>query len=163
MSPRLEEQTQTRDLERFRGFLRDGAPGSHYYAVLLGLRTYDLDGLLKIVEGGFSYAVLEHLQKNARLAPEQLGPLLGIPQRTLARRKREGRFLPEESDRILRFARLFAKALELFEGTAAASSAWLTSPQLALGGAVPIELAKTDLGLREVETLIDRLEHGVFN
>jgi uncharacterized protein (DUF2384 family) len=31
-----------------------------------------------------------------------------------------------------------------------------------LAGAVPIELARTELGAREIETLIERLEHGVF-
>jgi len=39
---------------------------------------------------------------------------------------------------------------------------WLTRAQPALGGAIPLELAKTGLGTREVEALIGRLEHGVF-
>jgi putative toxin-antitoxin system antitoxin component (TIGR02293 family) len=50
----------------------------------------------------------------------------------------------------------------LFEGDRDAAADWLTRPQPALGGAVPLELAKTGLGTREVEALIGRLEHGVF-
>jgi len=57
---------------------------------------------------------------------------------------------------------LFGLALALFEGDPAVAADWLTRPQPGLGGAVPIDLAKTGLGAREVETLLGRLEHGVF-
>jgi len=40
---------------------------------------------------------------------------------------------------------------------------WLTSAQPALGGAVPLDLAKSEVGAREVERLVGRLEHGVFS
>jgi RES domain-containing protein len=33
----------------------------------------------------------------------------------------------------------------------------------ALDGVVPLELAATDLGVREIHDLIDRLEHGVVS
>ena len=89
--------------------------------------------------------------------------LVDIPRRTLARRKREGVFPPDESDRLFRAARLFARALELFDGNRDAASEWLTTAQPALGGSAPITLARTDFGTREVERLIGRLEHGVFS
>jgi uncharacterized protein (DUF2384 family) len=31
-----------------------------------------------------------------------------------------------------------------------------------LGGAIPLEIAKTEVGAREVEQIIGRLEQGVF-
>ena len=68
---------------------------------------------------------------------------------------------PEESDRLLRVSRVFGRALELFEGDRDAAATWLTSPQRALGGLVPFELAKTDVGAQEVERLVGRLEHGI--
>ena len=58
---------------------------------------------------------------------------------------------------------VFGRALELFEGDARVAERWLSSPKRALGGAVPYELAKTEAGVREVEGLIGRLEHGVFS
>ena len=58
--------------------------------------------------------------------------------------------------------RVFRKTLALFEGDREAAAAWLATAQPALGGVVPIDLAKTDGGAREVETLIEQLEHGVF-
>jgi uncharacterized protein (DUF2384 family) len=39
---------------------------------------------------------------------------------------------------------------------------WLRSPNRALGGESPLALSKTEVGAREVENLIGRLEHGVF-
>src|SRR6476620_10593005 len=50
-----------------------------------------------------------------------------------------------------RAARVFGRALALFEGDRHAASEWLTRPQPALGGAVPIALARSDFGAREVE------------
>ena len=61
------------------------------------------------------------------------------------------------------YDRVFGKALKLFEGNSQSAEKWLSSPKVALGGAVPAKLAKTESGAREVETLIGRLEHGVFS
>lgn len=152
-----------RDLEIFREFLTGGAPGPHYYVVLLGLRTFELPELLRSVARGFSFGVLERLQRNVALDVDDIIGLVQISRRTLTRRREEGRFLPEESDRFVRASRLLGKALELFEANGDAARAWLTAPQTALGGAIPLEVAKTELGAREVETLIDRLEHGIYS
>lgn len=61
------------------------------------------------------------------------------------------------------YERVFDRALKLFEGDSRAAERWLSSPRRALGGAVPSELARTESGVREVEALIGRLEHGVFS
>src|SRR5206468_8137867 len=110
--------------------------------VLLGLETFDIPALLKTVERGFLYRTFERFQRNICLSFEQVSALVDIPRRTLTRRKREGRFLPDESDRLLRASRLFGKTLELFEGDREAATEWLTSAQTGLGGAMPIDLAR---------------------
>jgi len=158
-----EEDRSTRDLELFREHLSSGPPGPHAYIVLLGLRTFDLARVLKTVEQGITFSALERLHRNVGLSLEELGELVQISRRTMARRKQEGRFLPEESDRLLRAARLFAKALELFDGNSEESLAWLTASQPALGGAVPLTVARTEVGAREVLALIDRLQQGVYS
>ena len=58
---------------------------------------------------------------------------------------------------------MFARTIELFEGDVESARSWLMRPVLALGGAVPFEMLKTEVGAREVENLITRLEHGVFS
>lgn len=151
------------DLDQFRELVRRGAAGPHHYVVLLGLRTYDVPHLLRRIQKGFSFNAFERLQRNMSVSDEELGELVQVPPRTLARRKQESRFSPEESDRLLRVARLFARALELFEGEAEGARAWLGKPQPALGGAIPLSFARTDLGAREVEAVIGRLEQGVYS
>lgn len=153
----------TRDLDRFVEFLKEGAPGPHAYVVLLGLETFDAPDLIKSVQKGLAYRTFERLSRNTALPFDLLMGLVDIPRRTLTRRKREGRFMSDESDRLLRASRLFAETLSLFDGDRHAATEWLTSPQLGLGGAIPLQLASTDIGSREVERLIARLEHGVFS
>lgn len=136
------------------------SPG-HSYVVLLGLRTFDTAGLLERVKKGLSYHTWERLRSNTELPPDALLTLVQISPRTLNRRKEEGRFHPDESDRLLRATRVFASALSLFEGDADAARRWLTTAQPALGGDKPLEYAATEVGAREVEDLIGRLEYGI--
>jgi putative toxin-antitoxin system antitoxin component (TIGR02293 family) len=152
------------DLERFREWIRSRNRGSdHGYVLLLGLEPADTARLVDRVKKGFSYRELEHLQDNFGLSRSELADLVQVKPRTLDRRKREGRLLPEESDRLLRVSRVFGRALELFEGDPKSAREWLSASRTALGGAVPLHMARTDIGAREVEALADRLEHGVFS
>jgi len=156
------EEAATPDITKFLHFLRSGSPGPNTHVVLLGLETFDSGELLRSIERGFRYRTFERFTRNLSLPFESMTALINVPRRTLTRRKQEGRFLPDESDRLLRASRLYGKALELFEGDREAATHWLTTPQVGLAGAVPIALARTELGAREIETLIERLEHGVF-
>jgi putative toxin-antitoxin system antitoxin component (TIGR02293 family) len=152
------------DLLRFWEEIEGGRWGAdHPYLLLLGLDPMDTSRLVERVEEGLSFGELEHLRRNMNLSREEVAELVQIRPRTLDRRKREGRLHPEESDRLLRASRVFGKAIALFEGDAASARGWLSSAQRALGGAVPLEMAKTEIGAREVEDLIGRLEHGVFS
>jgi putative toxin-antitoxin system antitoxin component (TIGR02293 family) len=152
------------DLSRFWGEIESGGWGSgHPYLLLLGLDPVDTPRLVEWVEEGFSFGELERLRRNMGLSREEISELVQIRPRTLDRRKREGRLHPEESDRLLRASRVFGRAIALFEGDAEGASGWLSSPQRALGGAVPLEMARTEIGAGEVEGLIGRLEHGVFS
>ena len=131
--------------------------------ILIGLETFDSLDLLRAVKKGLPYRAFDRFRLNTSLSFERLTDLIDIPRRTMTRRKREGRFLPNESDRLLRASRLFGKTLELFEGDRDAATDWLTTAQPALGGAVPLDLAKREVGAREVERLVGRIEHGVFS
>ena len=150
------------DVARLRTFFREGAPGPNAHVVLLGLSAFDTSDLVDAIQKGFRYQTFERLRRNIALPVETLMALIGIPRRTLTRRKLQGRFAPEESDRLVRASRVYSKALQLFDGDSAAASRWLTTAQRGLGGTVPVVLSGTDVGAREVERLIDRLEHGVF-
>lgn len=132
------------------------------YVTLIGMRPADLQQLLRDVERGLPFKALEHFSRAVPLTMAQVLDLVQIAPRTLARRKSEGRLAPDESDRLLRSARLLARTIELFGGDARSAAGWLQAPQLAFGGAVPLDVARTELGSREVEILVERLEQGVY-
>jgi len=119
--------------------------------------------LLRRIETGLPYSVLDDLAHETGLRPAAIASIMGIPQRTLERRKSGGRFAPDESERIVRFSRVFGLATELFEGDREAAVKWLSSPHKALGGKPAIAYLGSEAGAHGVEELIGRLEHGVFS
>src|SRR5207237_4189965 len=91
----------------------DALPRS--YAELLGLRSRSPLKVAEQVEAGLRYTAFERLRGYAGLAGAELAHLVHIPERTLARRRAAGRLEPDESDRLVRLARIVAAALGLFE------------------------------------------------
>lgn len=86
-----------------------------------------------------------------------------IPDRTLERRISAGENLTTtEADGIARLTRTVGQARETF-GDPGIADEWLRSPNPALDGNVPIEMAATDVGAREVETVLGRIAHGVYS
>lgn len=118
--------------------------------------------LIKVLQVGLPVQELNDLQATLEVPMEKLVPLLGISKATFYRRKAEGKLDPAESDRVVRFARLMGRAVEVMESEENARQ-WLTSPQFGLGGAVPLEYAETEVGAREVEDLLGRIEYGVYS
>jgi putative toxin-antitoxin system antitoxin component (TIGR02293 family) len=128
----------------------------------LGFAAHDAVQLVRLVREGFPFSRLARFQKATALSWENIARFVQIPQRTHNRRQSVGRLLPDESDRVLRASTVFDMAVELFEGDADAATQWLQTPQRGLGGQIPLEFASTDVGAREVENLIGRLEHGII-
>ena len=139
------------------------AGGPHSYLGLLGLKSYQTPELVERVKAGFAFKAFERLRQGLGLSTDELADLVRVSRRTLARRQKEGRLSSEESDRLLRVARVFAAALALFGGDAGAVRGWFATRAPALGGRTPLEVATTEIGAREVEHLIGRLEYGVLS
>jgi putative toxin-antitoxin system antitoxin component (TIGR02293 family) len=62
----------------------------------------------------------------------------------------------------VRYARLFNRASEVLGGHEAAAK-WLRAPALAFNRESPLDYADTEIGAREVEALLGRIEYGVFS
>jgi putative toxin-antitoxin system antitoxin component (TIGR02293 family) len=119
--------------------------------------------IINVLQDGLPIEELTSLQTGLAVPTESLAPMLGISKATLHRLKGAGKRLgPAESDRVVRFARLLGKAIKVFGGEEDARQ-WLASPQFGLGNAVPLDYAKTEIGAREVENLLGRIEYGVYS
>ncbi len=137
-------------------FCVHGPPGK------IGAADFTPSQLIEVIQVGLPVQELKDLQTSLAVPMEQLVPVLGISKATLHRRLAEGRLGPTESGRVVRYARLMGKAVEVMESEDNARR-WLTSPQFGLGGAVPLEYAETEVGAREVEDLLGRIEYGVYS
>lgn len=96
----------------------------------------------------------------SQMTVADLAPI--IPTRTLMEAKTRDRLTPELSDKLARVARLFSLATEAL-GSAAKARAWMARPNRALGGKLPIELARRSSGALLVEQVLGRLSHGVYS
>jgi putative toxin-antitoxin system antitoxin component (TIGR02293 family) len=123
----------------------------------------DTNQLIREIEQGLPMRAAESLALGLGMALPELADRLGIPARTLARRKTAGRLSPDESERVVRVARLLEKALALFDWDGSEARQWLRQPKQALAGQSPLDYARTEIGAREVENLLGRIEHGVFS
>jgi putative toxin-antitoxin system antitoxin component (TIGR02293 family) len=134
----------------------------HEASKSLVFQDMPVSALLKQLEAGLPVAELTELQASLGLPTEKIALMLGISKATIHRYKGTAQRLESSvSDRVVRFARLFGKAIKTFGEEDA--KRWLNSPQFGLGGAVPLEYAQTEVGAREVENLLGRIEYGVYS
>jgi putative toxin-antitoxin system antitoxin component (TIGR02293 family) len=114
------------------------------------------------VRNGLPYSSLEALRTSLDLSLKELGVILGIPERTIARRKDEQHLTAAESDRLYRIARILAHAVSVL-GTLEKARLWLKRPNRALGDETPLTLLDTDLGARQVEETLFRIVYGIHS
>ena len=114
------------------------------------------------IQAGLSFRAVRNLQHALDLPLEKIAAFLGMSRATLHRRKAQGKIARDESEKLVRYQRLVKKAEEVF-GTPKAAREWLIHPQPGLGNARPVEFARTELGAREVENLLGRIEYGVYS
>lgn len=153
-----------RPLDKFVRVVQDASSVPHSYLILLGMKPEpSIKKLGEEIKKGFPFKAFEDFQRVMELPAKEVASLIGMPMSTLARRKEKGHLAADESERLLRLSRLVGLTVELFEGDDKAARHWLSTPKRALDGASPLQIAETEPGAREVEKLIDRLEHGVFS
>lgn len=140
---------------------RRSDPAALFASVADGAAAYEIH---KEIVGGLPYRFIAAVADQAGLAAEELARRIGISRSTFHRRKKSAaaRLSTQESDALARYASLTAKAVGTFDGDANAAKSWLGSQQPGLGNAVPLEIARTTPGYREVEKLLTRIDHGVY-
>lgn len=132
-----------------------GGPG------VLRRRIRSMDDMASIVKRGLPFPSLMALSACTQIDMQKMGQVLMIPARTMARRRKTRRLSAAESDRLMRLARVVSHAIEVF-GDVDKAAAWLNEPNRLLKNAAPIDLLDTDVGTHSVETMLGRIDYGVF-
>jgi putative toxin-antitoxin system antitoxin component (TIGR02293 family) len=95
------------------------------------------------------------------IEPSALLRLIGVSERTAARRKEEGYLKPDEADRLLRIGRVFEEAVRIF-GEERRAVGWLNHPTPYLYNATPLSLLDSDGGAQAVSEELGRIDWGDF-
>ena len=119
-------------------------------------------GLIEKIRSGLSIEILDLFVGADILSKEDIERTIGA-SRTIARRRADKQKLnPSESDRLLRIVRIVILAVSVFGSTEKAHR-WFYTPNNALEGREPFQLLDTDLGIKMVEKVLNRIEYGVFS
>jgi len=110
---------------------------------------------------GLPVGAIERLFKFLGVSNAEGLPLLSLTSATYSRRKGKGKLDSTESDRVYRYAKLSRLATEMFHGDKEAARGWLKTPAHAFKGETPLERARTEYGVDQVEQLIGRIRHGI--
>jgi putative toxin-antitoxin system antitoxin component (TIGR02293 family) len=146
--------------------LTHGSEVESVYALtarLLGLKAAHSEvDLIERLEKGLTIAAVHSLKARANLTDQETY-LLIAPRRTLNRREVSGQSLSsDEADKVVRIARIVARAQLVFAGQAGYAVAWLREPKSELGDRTPLHLLATESGARAVEEQLIGIEHGMF-
>ena len=122
----------------------------------------DARDLQQALRRGLPYAAFEACLDALEFRPRELADLLGVAPRTLARRKTSRQLSPIESDRLYRVAHITLLATGVL-GSLEKARAWLHKNNQALGGYSPLSFLDTEIGQRQVEELLNRINYGILS
>ena len=108
---------------------------------------------------GMSTNDVDRILDSGRLSPAELDRL-AVPRKTLAHRRILGCLTLEQSDRVRRLVRMIMEAEYTF-GNDAKAHIWLRRPNKLLGGEAPLDRLDTDAGTKQIETILERIAHGI--
>jgi putative toxin-antitoxin system antitoxin component (TIGR02293 family) len=122
-------------------------------------KTTEMEMIRKIRRGLPPKAIL-NLSSELHVSKKELcEKILRLSIRTIARRV--ALLEADETDKLYRAARVLALARMVLESNQNALI-WLTTPNKALEGEIPLYLLDTEIGAREVEDLLNRIEFSVY-
>lgn len=116
--------------------------------------------LVRQIQEGFPTSIVEALLRKKIISLQELYQF--ISPRTWARRIKEHRLSPEESDRIAMVERVVAFAEDAF-GDKNKAYIWLRKANRTLENQKPLDLLHSEAGTRLVEALLGRIQHGVYS
>jgi putative toxin-antitoxin system antitoxin component (TIGR02293 family) len=115
---------------------------------------------VKAIRAGLPARAFVGVADALSLTVDELASVLGVSPRTIRdQRKKLNRLSSENTEKLVRIVRIQRQARKIFSSDEAVSD-WLTTPAPTLDGAKPIDFLDTDLGAREVESILNGIAYG---
>jgi putative toxin-antitoxin system antitoxin component (TIGR02293 family) len=131
-----------------------------YIGAYIGVASKSEFDLARIVEKGLSTDTLA-LLKQKGLTFSEISEIV-ISPRTLKHRRARGEHLShEETDRLVRVARIVAQAESVF-GNHGKALLWLRTADDRIEGRTPLSMLHTDAGGRLIESMLWQIDEGVY-
>lgn len=116
---------------------------------------------VSIIRKGLPYGSIEVISQKADLPVKQVLSLLGVPQTTYNKKKKDEDLLSgRDSEIILVLSEVLEYGLQVFNEEKEKFIRWLKKPNISLGGASPDSLFDSLTGIQEVRNSLNRLEYG---
>lgn len=126
---------------------------------MVGVEVASAADLARVVSHRIPLRALAHVQREGLFSDAEIQRFI-IPARTRRHREeKKERLTVDESDRLVRMARVQALAEDVF-GDSAKANRWLREPLGELSGTAPLEWARTEAGARLVEGILAKIDWG---
>jgi putative toxin-antitoxin system antitoxin component (TIGR02293 family) len=117
---------------------------------------------MQMAEKGVSKIYLEKFKHMANLDYQRLAGALAVTRATLINKKKEEKFNPALSERIVGLADIYDYGFKVFEDKEKFNR-WMVAPNRALGGKAPFDIINSQFGREEVKNILGRIEYGVYS
>lgn len=125
----------------------------------IGKTVRNAGDLIAAVRAGLPASAVQYVVDAGRMSLMEVDFAV-MPRKTLSRRKKAGMLTAEQSDRLVRVAKIIALAEEVF-GSQEKAGIWLRRETSPLGGVSPMSLLDTTEGAAQVEHLLNRIAYGI--
>ena len=122
----------------------------------------DENYFIDLIRKGIPSNVIDEIMKKTGLSENEMADILHISRRTLQRRNPQESLKPEQSEKLIEIAKLYAKGTEVL-GDLNAFKEWMESRITTLGGKRPKEFLDTSLGINLLMDELGRIEFGVYS
>ena len=116
---------------------------------------------ISVIRAGIRRSLFAKMAKHMGMPQKSLAQTLNLNDRTLRNRSAHQRLTEVESEKSLRVARVYARAIGALGGDDRARK-WIVSPIKSLGSRRPIDFLETDVGTQEVMNVLNAIEWGVY-
>ncbi len=141
--------------------------GLAHAIALLGLAQPDsmLDApsdfdLVHLIRQGLSKMAMDRMMLHYDITALDMARILHTSDRTMRRYTEDSLLNPEQSERLIELAKLYAHGIDVF-GSPVRFRRWLNSTILSLGNQRPLDLLDTSVGISLVDDTLGRIEHGI--